>query len=104
MRPSANDSKINELARIAIHGSAGPGEAPAILEAARAAAASGADVTVDCQQAEHLHAAVIQILICLQRELEGNGRKLVLANVPPTVQRFLDVAGVAKVLGAEVAR
>lgn len=105
MGPTSEDRDVApELGRIAIDGSPALGEARALREVALAAAAAGSDVNVDCQRAEHLHAAVVQVLLCLRAELESTGRRLVLTNVPPTVKRFLDVAGVTELLRVEVAR
>jgi anti-anti-sigma factor len=101
---SVDDSGVEEPTRITIDGAPGLGEVRALRDAALAAAAAGTGVTVDCQRADHLHAAVIQVLLCLRRELEAAGRQLVLTNVSPAVKQFLDVAGVSELLRVEVAR
>jgi anti-anti-sigma factor len=93
-----------KLPRMTIDGAPGPAEARALRDAALAAAKASGDVTVDCAKAEHLHAAVLQVLLCLRRELEPAGRRLVLINVSPAVQKFLEVGGASKLLQVEAAR
>jgi|SRR4051794_9369135 anti-anti-sigma factor len=102
LQSSDSDGFTTKTGRIAISESPGPVEARAILLAARAAV--GSAVTVDCRDAQHLHAAVLQILICLKREVESAGQRFVIVNVPPAVRRFLEVAGLSKVLEVESAR
>ncbi|MFL5304722.1 MAG: lipid asymmetry maintenance protein MlaB [Polyangia bacterium] len=81
-------------AGIAIKGRPTLSEAGPILDAAiAAAAAAGEEVRVDCTSAEHLNGAVIQVLLCLKRDLERAGRKLVLTSVPPPIQRFVELSG-----------
>jgi anti-anti-sigma factor len=91
-------------ARMTIDGAPGPADAQALRHAALAAAKTSGDVTIDCAKAEHLHAAVLQVLLCLRREIEPAGRRLVLINVSPAVQKFLEVGGVSKLLQVEAAR
>ena len=64
-----------------------------MYDAARAAAQTSGDVIVDCATAEHLNAAVLQILLGLARELKATGRHLRLVNVPASVDRVLGLTG-----------
>jgi anti-anti-sigma factor len=98
MQRSIPDGNTANLGRIAIQGSPGLGEAGALREAAVGVLAGASDVIVDCQAAEHLNGAIVQVLVCLKREVEGAGRRFVLANASPAVQRFLEVAGLTQLL------
>jgi ABC-type transporter Mla MlaB component len=92
------------LGRVTIEGAPGLADLASLHAAALTAAAAGADVVIDCAEVQQLSAAVAQILIALKREVESAGRRFQLANVPATVQRFLDLTGLGPVLADKGAR
>jgi anti-anti-sigma regulatory factor len=74
---------------LVVAGTPGFGDARALHAAAREAAASGGDVVVDCADAGHLNAAVLQILVALARHVRGRGDHFSLSNAPPPVDDVL---------------
>jgi len=78
-------------------------DAEALHETALALLPSGADVVVTCQDLVHFDAAVLQVLLVLQRELRSRGRSLRLAGVSRAMGELLELAGVKDSLAAQAA-
>jgi anti-anti-sigma factor len=64
------------------------------LAAERAAAAEGADVTIDLHEVHHLDASALQVLLALDTEQKKQGRSLQLMDVSPQLRRWMEFAGV----------
>lgn len=65
------------------------------LAAARAAAAEGADVTIDLHEVHHLDASALQVLLALDTEQKKQGRSLQLMDVSPQLRQWMEFAGVS---------
>jgi len=51
------------------------------------------DVTVRLGDADRMHAACLQVLLALQRELHAKGRKVILEGVDPGVRKLFRISG-----------
>jgi anti-anti-sigma regulatory factor len=58
----------------------------------------GGDVTVACDEAEHVDASVLQILLALKEALRQEGRTLQFAGLPPAMESFWRLTGVGAIL------
>ena len=73
-------------------------DADDLLGAARGVADSQGDVVVDCENAPHLHPAILQLLVVLAHTLRGQARSFALLNVSPALDRFIALAGLTPLL------
>jgi anti-anti-sigma factor len=60
--------------------------------------AQGEDVVVDCERVEHLDTSALQILLILQEELRGKGKRLQLGGISAPVRALLRQAGLTAAL------
>ena len=84
---------------LVLHGALGPEHAVDVLEAATALAARAADATVCCRFVERLDLATLQVLVALRAAQDGQGKRLVLDEVPEAVARALGDVGLGALLG-----
>lgn len=66
-----------------------------LLEVANRLGKEGREVAVRCEHLTHLDCAGVQVLLALNETLRGQGARLVLQNLPESVQQTLRVAGLA---------
>jgi len=65
-----------------------------LLKAALLPQADGQrDVTVRLGEQDRIHAACLQVLLALQRDLEAKGRKVILEGVDPGVRKLFRISG-----------
>jgi anti-anti-sigma factor len=84
--------------QITLRGHVNVGAAAGLHRAALRLLEAGGDVAVDCQHADHLDAAVLQLLCALKEELRAQGRNFLLTGAPPSMQSFIRLAGLADAL------
>jgi len=51
------------------------------------------DVTVRLGEVDRMHAACLQVLLALQRDLQAKGRKVILEGVEPGVRKLFRISG-----------
>lgn len=65
---------------------------------AKPLAAMGKDVHVSCALTDRLDTSAVQILLALQTELHIQGNRLVMTEVPPSVEKWIAYGGLANIL------
>lgn len=88
----AIDATDAEL-RLPLRGTVGVALAPALRARALELAEDARDVTVACDEVEHLDATALQLLVALRRAVEARGGRFALAGVPDAVRHYLTLAG-----------
>lgn len=81
-----------------LHGTIDVFVAADLYATAKQLTAIGKDVTITCAQTEGLDASALQILLALQTELHILGKRLILTDVPPPVEKWIGYGGLAKIL------
>lgn len=91
------DADRPEWSELRLGGRLTVASAARLYDAARAVAASGLNVRVCCGGVEHLDVSVLQILLCLGRDLARDGRQCGVADVPESVGELFRLAGLGSV-------
>ena len=81
--------------RLALRGTVGVAAAPELRARALELAEDARDVTVACDEVEHLDATALQLLVALRRAVEARGGHFALSGVPDAVRHYLALAGLS---------
>ena len=76
-------------------GLVGTDAAPELCAKARVLVSDSKDVAIDWQDAEHVGASAIQVLLALGSALSRHGHKLYVIHDNPSVRRFLELSGLS---------
>jgi anti-anti-sigma regulatory factor len=82
-------------ARLLVDGPVRLGEAAELHTLSLAAVETGLDVVLALGQAEHLHAAAVQVLRALERHLERHGRRFVVEEASERAAAALVLSGLS---------
>ncbi len=83
-------------AELVLRGSLALGDAEALLEKARLAAAGGKAVAIDLSEANHVHTSCLQILAALEKDLVLRGRLFEVVSPSENASRLLSLAGLGR--------
>jgi anti-anti-sigma regulatory factor len=86
----------DELERLVLRGAVPLQEVNELLSGACRAAESAHGVVVDLTEAEHLHAACIQVLLALRIDVESKQRTFRLQGISDAARRALTLAGLTQ--------
>ncbi len=87
-----------KAAQLILRGHLHVGVAAELHQAAQRLLETGNNVTVCCQRAEHLDTSALQVLLALKEELRAQGKALDLTDVLPSVQSFIQLAGLTEAI------
>lgn len=97
-----DDEATNQTIEVGLPAQADIRSGEELLARCRAALEAPGDVLVSCEGVERIDAAVLQCLAALADALDGGGRRLVLVDPTPAVDRAIGVLGFGDVLAPAV--
>jgi anti-anti-sigma factor len=92
---------IEDRPRIELSGTIDVFLARQLLDAATGAVSAEGDVVVDCARLDRLDTSALQVLLALERQLAGQGRRILLRGVGEPVRALFGFAGVEHLLVAQ---
>ncbi len=89
----ADDATHQDWLRLILKGRVTVSSAARLHEAARSISTRGKNVIVCCADAEYLDVSVIQVLLCLGRDLVRRGKQCDITNIPDAIGELFRLAG-----------